>query len=514
MTAWLRVWTGVAVCATACSMTAAGWAKPAEPGPGNSASAKSCQKGGWQTLTSSDGRSFDSQGECVSYAAQGGSFNRAPVAADDVNFVREDGVPDAVAGNVLANDSDADGDTLSVVSAGTYSLAYGTLVVNADGSYSYRLDNSDAAVEALNDGDRLTETFTYSISDGHGATATAKLTVTINGHTDNRVPVAADDVNFVREDGVPDAVAGNVLANDSDADGDTLSVVSAGTYSLAYGTLVVNADGSYSYRLDNSDAAVEALNDGDRLTETFTYSISDGHGATATAKLTVTINGHTDNRVPVAADDVNFVREDGVPDAVAGNVLANDSDADGDTLSVVSAGTYSLAYGTLVVNADGSYSYRLDNSDAAVEALNDGDRLTETFTYSISDGHGATATAKLTVTINGHTDNRVPVAADDVNFVREDGVPDAVAGNVLANDSDADGDTLSVVSAGTYSLAYGTLVVNADGSYSYRLDNSDAAVEALNDGDRLTETFTYSISDGHGATATAKLTVTINGHTD
>jgi VCBS repeat-containing protein len=98
------------------------------------------------------------------------------------------------------------------------------------------------------------------------------------------------------------------------------------------------------------------------------------------------------------------VTEDATPNTVSGNVLTNDSDADGDTLSVSNAGTVTLTYGSLVLHADGSYTYTLDNTNPVVNALNNGQQLSDTFTYSISDGHGGTAQATLQVTINGSTD--------------------------------------------------------------------------------------------------------------
>ena len=419
-----------------------------------------------------------------------------------------------MSGNVLTNDTDPNGDALVVTNAGAFTLTHGTLVVHADGSYTYTLDNSNPAVNALNDGQTLTDQFTYSISDGHGGTTSATLTITINGTTDNRPPVAVPDTTSVTEDAVPNTVSGNVLTNDTDPNGDALVVTNAGAFTLTHGTLVVHADGSYTYTLDNSNPAVNALNDGQTLTDQFTYSISDGHGGTTSATLTITINGTTDNRPPVAVPDTTSVTEDAVPNTVSGNVLTNDTDPNGDALVVTNAGAFTLTHGTLVVHADGSYTYTLDNSNPAVNALNDGQTLTDQFTYSISDGHGGTTSATLTITINGTTDNRPPVAVPDTTSVTEDAVPNTVSGNVLTNDTDPNGDALVVTNAGAFTLTHGTLVVHADGSYTYTLDNSNPAVNALNDGQTLTDQFTYSISDGHGGTTSATLTITINGTTD
>src|SRR5207342_3644948 len=98
-----------------------------------------------------------------------------------------------------------------------------------------------------------------------------------------------------------------------------------------------------------------------------------------------------------------------------GNVLANDTDVDaGDSKTVTTVGAFAGAHGTLTLNADGSYSYAVNNSDAAVEALRTAaNTLTDTFSYTMRDTAGATSSAALTVTIHGAND--APVAVADSN---------------------------------------------------------------------------------------------------
>ena len=149
--------------------------------------------------------------------------NNAPAAVADAVSIKEDAAPNPVVGNVLTNDQDANGDPLTVTNAGTYALAHGSLALNADGTYAYTLDNSNPAVNALNNGQTLADAFTYKISDGHGGTSSATLTVTILGTTDNTPPTAFDDAVSIKEDTAPNPVVGNVLTNDQDANGDPLS---------------------------------------------------------------------------------------------------------------------------------------------------------------------------------------------------------------------------------------------------------------------------------------------------
>src|SRR5439155_1120235 len=136
-------------------------------------------------------------------------------------------------------------------------------------------------------------------------------------------------------------------------------------------------------------------------------------------------------------------------------------------------------YGTLHLNADGSYTYTLDNSKQADHALPDCANATNSYTYTNSDNHGGSSSTSLDITVTGTND--APVAVADTNSVTEDTPPNPVGGNVLTNDTDVDVGDTHTVTAVTLSLhvalpilagTYGTLHLNADGSYTYTLDNS------------------------------------------
>ncbi|WP_157314270.1 retention module-containing protein [Chitinibacter sp. GC72] len=524
--------------------------------------------------------------------------NAQPVGSDDTNWVKDvtEGSNPTTSGNVLFNtdhpddpssslsfsdkaDTDVDGDTLTVSNPDTYSGLYGTLVLASDGSYTYTLNANNAAVNALGDGDTLTDTFSYTVSDGD-LTDTANLVITIFGTNDapvaNAQPVGSDDTNWVKDvtEGSNPTTSGNVLFNtdhpddpssslsfsdkaDTDVDGDTLTVSNPDTYSGLYGTLVLASNGSYTYTLNANNATVNALGDGDTLTDTFSYTVSDGD-LTDTANLVITIFGTNDapiaNAQPVGSDDTNWVKDvtEGSNPTTSGNVLFNtdhpddpssslsfsdkaDTDVDGDTLTVSNPDTYSGLYGTLVLASDGSYTYTLNADNAAVNALGDGDTLTDTFSYTVSDGD-LTDTANLVITIFGTNDapvaNAQPVGSDDTNWVKDvtEGSNPTTSGNVLFNtdhpddpssslsfsdkaDTDVDGDTLTVSNPDTYSGLYGTLVLASNGSYTYTLNANNAAVNALGDGDTLTDTFSYTVSDGD-LTDTANLVITIFGTND
>ncbi|RED51620.1 tandem-95 repeat protein [Aestuariispira insulae] len=442
--------------------------------------------------------------------------NTAPVAADDADGITEDTAPNPVTGNVLVNDSDADGDSFNVSQvngdAGNVGTSltgsYGSLLLLSDGSYAYTLDNSNSLVQALGVGESLTEAFTYTIDDGNGGSDQATLTVTINGSNDG--PVAVADSNSVTEDSAPNPVTGNVLTNDSDVDGDSLSVSqvsgAAGnvgnTVSGNFGSLLLLADGSYAYTLDNGNALVQSLGVGESLTDSFTYTVDDGNGGTDQTTLTITINGSNDG--PVAAADANSIVEDGALNPVSGNVLTNDDDVDGDSLAVsqVNGATGNVgvatagSFGSVVIQSGGDYHYTLDNANSLVQSLGVGESLTDSFTYTIDDGNGGTAQTTLTITITGSND--APVVSGPVSHVTaEDTAITLTEAQLLANASDVDGDDLSVV--GPVTASNGTVTDNGDDTWTFEPDADFNGTMDLS----------YAVSDGTVTTAaTGTITVT------
>ncbi|MBG6203544.1 hypothetical protein IWQ48_004701, partial [Labrenzia sp. EL_13] len=246
----------------------------------------------------------------------------------------------------------------------------------------------------------------------------------------NSTPDAENDGYTVGEDGLLSGQ--NLLANDTDADGDGLSVASVNGSSASVGSqivldsgalLTVNADGTFSY---DQNGAFDHLDGEETATETFSYVASDGEGNSELATVTITIEGSHDNTAPVSADDSYTVGEDGLLSGQ--NLLANDTDADGDGLSVASVNGSSASVGSqivldsgalLTVNADGTFSY---DQNGAFDHLGDEETATETFSYVASDGEGNSEPATVTITIEGSHDNTAPVSADDSYTVGEDGL--------------------------------------------------------------------------------------------
>ncbi|MEO0595625.1 MAG: Ig-like domain-containing protein, partial [Chloroflexota bacterium] len=273
--------------------------------------------------------------------------NTAPIAVADSYSVDEDTTlnVDALTG-VLANDTDAEGDSLTAVLETEPSN--GLLVLNADGSFDYT-PNADF---------NGTDSFTYKANDGQEDSPVVTVTITVNDVAEpNTAPVAVADSYTTSEDIalIVDAATG-VLANDSDPEGDSLTV--SVLNDVTSGTLSLNADGSFTYT-PNAD-----FNGSDR----FTYEVTDGE---FTVSASASININPVNDAPVAENDMYTIDEDGV---ATGNVLDNDTDAEGDSLTALIAS--SASFGSVEFNSDGSFTYT-PNPD-----FNGSD----SFSYSVSDG--------------------------------------------------------------------------------------------------------------------------------
>jgi VCBS repeat-containing protein len=389
------------------------------------------------------------------------AVNDLPVASNDEHTTEEDTALTIAAPGILENDTDVDGDPLSSVLVS--GPASGTLAMNPDGSFTYTPNADFNGVDG----------FSYKVSDGAGESDVA--TVTINVTPVNDVSVAADDAYSTDEDATLTIAAAGVLENDSDADGDPLTAVLAS--GPANGTVTLNADGSFEYIPTANFSG----------TDSFTYVANDGSGDSVAATVTITVNAVND--APTGAADDYATDEDTTlsVDAAAG-VLANDTDLEGDAMSAVLV--TGPANGTLTLNADGSFEY-VPNANFSGS---------DTFTYKASDG--TTESAEQTVTITVNSVNDLPAAADDLYATEEDTALTIDAPGVLANDTDAEGDAMSAVLVN--GPTSGTLTLNADGSFVYT-PNADFSG---------TDSFTYTASDGSGASSEATVTINVNSVND
>ncbi len=470
--------------------------------------------------------------------------NQPPAAADDVANTLENG---PVSIPVLANDSDPDGNPLAVIAV-THGLS-GTVAINPDNSLTYTPEEFFYGEDS----------FSYTIADGQGGTDTALVVVTVEPAF--APPESVSDAvilfrNPLARGPQADSVTVSPLANDVERYGRALRILSAepagngsvelladnlvrytpasnfsGTDSFAYrftgiATDTVGLVGKIFVIVDPQTNSVVAVDDSastqedqpttigvlendqksepsatlsvmtasaqqgsvtisldNRLiyrppanfhgADVVTYIAGDGSLGADVATVTITVSPMNDT--PAAQPDTATTPEDM---ALVLNPLQNDSDIDGDNLTVSSVEQGKL--GSAVVEEGRRIRYTPSLNRTGTDRL----------VYRISDGNGGAATSLIDIEISPVNDP--PVAADDRALMDEDAT---VVVTALANDMDVDGDTLAIVSVGQ--AQHGSVSIGDDGlRYQPSLDYNGE------------DTFTYTISDGI-LTASAVVTVRI-----
>jgi large repetitive protein len=391
------------------------------------------------TYKANDGDS-DSNAATVPIAVS--LVNEPPIAIPDFFAVAEDSAAAPLA--VLINDADIDGDRPFITAV---SPAFNAIVTVTGGGIGLTFQPGPTFNGATS--------FTYTISDGHGGTATALVNVFV--FPVNDAPIAANDSATAVENSAAKPLA--VLANDRDIDeGDTLTIATV-TQPVG-GTVVITGGGT---------GLTFQPNIGFSGVTTFTYALSDGNGGTDTATVTVTVDA-----LPVAANDTATVTEDAGATAI--DVLANDSDPDGDPLTIVAVSRQ--LSGTVTINAgDLGLTFRPAANFSGLA----------TFTYTISDDKGGTASATVSVTVDPVND--APSAGAIFYIMLEDSTGTSL--DVLPYCFDADGDPVIIIAV--TQPARGTVTITGGGT---RL----AFEPGLND--TSGPSFTYTVSDGRGGTAT------------
>ena len=336
------------------------------------------------------------------------AVNDAPIALNNTYNISADGTLLVGAPGLLNNDSDIDQDLLTLDTTPVSLPSKGTLTLVADGSFEYV---GSANMQG-------TDSFQYRIFDAQGAEAIAS--VTINALDQNSPPTAANDSYSVDEDTtlVVDASQG-LLANDTDPNNDTFIIDDTYLISPAHGQLQLATDGSFSYIPDSNYYGIDE----------FQYQVIDTFGATATATATLTINSMPDT--PNAQnDEYQFQYNQTLVISAENGLLKNDVNIEPGNLTVNTTPVVNVQSGTLALNVDGSFSYQPDSDALDVDS----------FTYSVSNEQGLTSTAQVVLSKTG---SNSPAEANDDEYTLLEDSP-ATLLNVLENDTDANGDTLTL----------------------------------------------------------------------
>ena len=532
------------------------------------------------------------QGENVPTMARGGMNISAP-----------DGVATIVIGEVtvFANGHlvlGSDGEPVRVETGEGYLQVTGFNPATGRLEYTYTLRDSTQEHDQGEANEHFTHLLPVAVTDSDGDRGSSTIAVVIRDDE----PKAHNDANSITEGDSEDVVcSGNVLTGevtegegpftDHDvigADGhmndaskvdwktEGLQFQGENTYKTEYGTIKLNADGTYEYTLDGENPVVRDLLEGDDpLQEKFTYTITDADGDTKLATLTITIKG-TDHKVLVTNGDTLVVDEADLEDgskvndnnftATAqgfmkitahdgletvtikgidvvkdGQLVVEATIDDGDTGSLTVTGlkdhgngTWTLEYTYTLIKATQEHAKPAQGVD-----LNRNELPSEhVFEVHVWDQDGSDQTGSIKVDIV----DDVPEARNDWDSVTEqdptDGVPVTTSGNVIegtrgdgqtseesGEDTEgADTATVTGIAFGDVSVTtpgendsftikgeYGTLFINSNGSYEYVLDEHNTEVMGLEYGETFEDIFTYTLTDKDGDSHKADLTITING---
>lgn len=372
--------------------------------------------------------------------------NSPPTAVDDQYSTS---VGSTISFNAISNDRDNDGDVLLPSSFGLPS--HGTISLNADGNFVYEPEDNWTG----------TDSFVYVVTDGKGGEDSATVTIQVIPRA-NSGPVAVFDVFSTVAN---TAISFDVLENDSDSDGHTLTISrftqpERGTVSRQGNILTYTPPSNF-----NGETS-------------FTYFISDGFGGESSATVTIMVE-RAPNNPPIAVDD-NYVTEENL--AFTFDVRVNDIDFDDNALFVLD---YTESkHGELSLNSDGTFTF------VPMENWNGLD----TFSYEISDRFGGSDTAEVNILVQPGPNSK-PIARDDT-FSTDANTP--VTFNVLRNDVDLDGDTLFITE---FTLTqHGTLTSEDKGTFTYLPVAGWSGLDS----------FTYAITDANGGEDRADVSITVS----
>ncbi len=375
-----------------------------------------------------------------------------PVAVSDPSYsMNEDAVLNGT--SVLANDTDADGDTIdqAILQATT---THGSLTLNLDGTFVYLPNTNFNGID----------TFTYFARDSvHNETSSSPATVTITVNPVPDAPIANAAQVSTNED-----IPINGQLTGSDADGNPLTF-SAGSVGVTRGTLVINSNGTFTYTPTPNYFGADS----------FTFKVNDG--TFNRSEATVTISVAEVNDIPVANPLSISLNED---NTFSGNLTG--SDPEGNPLTFAQGAT-SAAHGTVVINPNGSFTYTPTSNYSG----------SDSFTFKVNDGSGDSVDALVSVTINPVND---PPVATPLSFNATEDV--TLNGNLVGTDPESSPLTYS---AGTIAAAHGTVNINpTTGAFTY--------VPAANYNGA--DSFSYKVNDGTSNSNDALVTITIAAAND
>lgn len=458
--------------------------------------------------------------------------NTPPVANPDAFDVYEDGHARIPTASLLRNDQDTDGDPLIITAVG--GATNGSVSLLPDGTTIHFIPNSNFSGAA---------SFTYTISDGQGGTATA--TAYVNVISVNDAPTLAPVPNGAIAEqpsgaATSSGVSGQLMAMSVEAGAELTYGLVGSTpgsgdlviKSTPYGQLELDTQ-TGAYVFVQNDAAINELGEGEVAFLDFTFRVTDDHGLKDIEGYRITVAGANDapTLAPVTSGSIEEQPGGGpITSDLSGQLVGADPDGDLLTYALQGATTVSgntvskvTSYGEIQLDTD-TGSYVFTQNDGAINGLTASQTVTESFTFEVRDPFGGVAAETYEITLTGasNTPTLEPVTSGSIT----DGPGSTVAASsgltgTLAG-SDLDGDTLIYGLQGrmansdgmaSQTTDWGTLTLNTTtGAYDFVLDA--AALDGLDTGETAKASFTFEVSDGQGGVATQAYDVNITGAND
>ena len=387
-------------------------------------------------------------------------INDTPLASDDLGILTNEDEPIQIsATTLLVNDTDIDGDVLSITSVDSQATDGNNNVVGlvsltgSDITFTPNLNYSGLAF------------FNYTISDG-SLTDSGMVSIKVDPVAD--VPV----ISILNTSGYEDLpIDLNLSIDPNDTDGSEVigNIIISGVpsdASLSAGVLQTNGDWNL---LANDLVGLQFIPapdfNGDINLQVSADSVEIANNDIANTNETITVTVRKVNDAPIAIDDSVIVNENS---SIIIDVLANDTDPDGDLLSIESVDQPS--YGQV----------RIENGKLVYEA-NNGYVGDDSFTYRINDGNGSTSSAMVSLVVQS-----APVAKDDNAILLKN---NSITFNIISNDSDVEDGLIDPYSISWEQPEHGSIINNYDGTITYTPDQDYAG----------NDNFKYTVTDSEGA---------------
>ena len=464
--------------------------------------------------------------------SQAGQAGTPTTASGSLNINAPDGVASIVIGGVVVFENGKMTGNVVTTDEGTLAVTgYDPATGKLDFSYTLdrnttEHDKSDPATDT-----QISHDLTVTVTDTDGDSASTTITVNV---VDDAPTVGSFSHEMSEGDAIP--VVGNALSG-AVAGADGAKFAWDANQNGHFGTITLNADGTYSYRLDNDNATVKELTDGETLTEEFTYTYTDADGDIAEGKVTITINGKDNGIIieptdPAAGSDKVTVYESGLADGSQAGQDDAPTTASGSLIITAPDGVASIVIGGVVVFKNGALTGNAVPTDEGALTVTGFDPVTGElkFTYALSgnttehsgsgmDDISHDLTVTVTDTDGTEVDSTITVnVVDDVPSISAEGVTVTEGGEASAAITPsygADvpaGSTVTVKNgtyqesgdhAGSYEVANGWVTISADGK-SYTFEAKPDIAPSV-----TSENITFEITDADGDKSTTEVTVNL-----